>query len=852
MAMNGNRLRSGAVLGVVAALLGGMLAAGTGVAAANAASWGVSSISPASGPTSGGTTVTVTGTNLDPVLGVTFQKGDGTEYLAPLTITSRTSTQIVGTTPGGAPAGPLSVFLFDASGEVILIPGGFTYTSAAPPAVSSISPSTGPIAGGTSVTITGSAFTGATAVTFGGTSAAFTVNSATQITATTPAHAAGGVTIAVTTPNGTSSSGPTYTYVAAPTVTSLSPTSGPAAGGTSVTITGTGLAGATAVHFGAANATSFTVNSSTQITATAPAGASGTVDLTVTTVGGTSTTSAADQYTYVAAPTVTSVNPAGGPLAGGTSVVITGTGFTGATAVHFGAANATSFTVNSSTQITAVAPTGTSGLVDVTVTTIGGTSATSSADGYAYVATPIVTGVDPSALLAESLPTITVSGSGFTGATAVTVGGEAAMWFTVMSDTTMLVVPLPLPAGTTADIRVTTLGGTSAATAADQVTAYAFAVVAGIAPASGPTGGGTQVVIHGSGFTGATAVTFGGTAATSFTVLSDNEIAAVAPAGAAGGTTIVVTNPVSSSPPIAFTYVAAPVVTTLSPASGPITGDTTVVISGTDLGSATAVTFGLVPATSFTVVSDTEIDAVAPAGTGTADVIVTTSYGTSAMGAASYLYLPVLTVGTDLPTPITGQPYSGSVIVTGDAGPFTYAVTAGALPDGLTLQTDGTITGMPTAVGTESFTITVTDTGTPVPVVASTSGTITVYNGALTIVGTPVAGQSITVTGADLVPGPGTLVLHSDPVTLGAVTVAPDGTFTATVTIPADTVPGAHEIELVNASDAVTAVAAITVQAAPAAGLASTGTDAGPGIALGVLLLLLGAGAAMAARRREA
>src|ERR1019366_5489098 len=74
----------------------------------------------------------------------------------------------------------------------------------------------------------------------------------------------------------------------APVVTGVSPTSGPTAGGTSVTVTGTNFTGATAVKFGTTSATTFTVNSATSITATAPAGAAGTVDVTVTATGGTS------------------------------------------------------------------------------------------------------------------------------------------------------------------------------------------------------------------------------------------------------------------------------------------------------------------------------------------------------------------------------------------------------------------------------------------------------------------------------------------------------------------------------------------------------------------------------------
>jgi hypothetical protein len=89
-----------------------------------------------------------------------------------------------------------------------------------------------------------------------------------------------------------------------PAVTAVSPTSGPVAGGTTVTITGTNFTGATAVQFGAVNATSFTVNSATSITATAPAASAGTVDVTVTTPGGTSAIGAADPFNFVSSSPV--------------------------------------------------------------------------------------------------------------------------------------------------------------------------------------------------------------------------------------------------------------------------------------------------------------------------------------------------------------------------------------------------------------------------------------------------------------------------------------------------------------------------------------------------------------------
>ena len=146
-----------------------------------------------------------------------------------------------------------------------------------------------------------------------------------------------------------------------------------------MTITGTGFTGASAVDFGPAAGTIVTV-SATTITAYSPAG-TGTVDVTVTTPNGTSATSPADQFMYVAAPTVTGVVPTSGPAGGGTFVTITGTGFTGATEVDFGTTPATDVTVVSATTITAESPAGT-GTVDVTVVAPGGRSATSSADQF--------------------------------------------------------------------------------------------------------------------------------------------------------------------------------------------------------------------------------------------------------------------------------------------------------------------------------------------------------------------------------------------------------------------------------------------------------------------------------------
>ncbi|MQY30702.1 IPT/TIG domain-containing protein [Nocardia aurantia] len=323
----------------------------------------ITSISPTSGPALGGTSVTITGTGFTGVLAVRFG-------ILPALFIVNSATQITAVAPPGLP-GTAQVSVIGLTG----ISNNVPYTYVAAPVLTGISPHSGPVTGGTTVVLTGLALTGATAVNFGGTPAtSFTVDSATQITAVTPAGPAGLVPVTVTTPGGTSNGLP-FSYAAAPTLVAITPPSGRATGGTTVVLTGTALNGATAVSFGGTPATSFTVVSPTQITAVTPAGAAGTVAVTVTTPGGTSN---GIPFTYIAAPTLTAITPATGPITGATVVVLTGTGLTGATAVHFGLLPALSFTVDSATQITAVTPPGL-GTVAVTVTTAGGT-----VDGVSY------------------------------------------------------------------------------------------------------------------------------------------------------------------------------------------------------------------------------------------------------------------------------------------------------------------------------------------------------------------------------------------------------------------------------------------------------------------------------------
>jgi hypothetical protein len=282
-----------------------------------------------------------------------------------------------------APAQNVSMTtISDGAASTGVIMASFAPVSGPVPTVSSVAPSSGSTAGGTAVTITGTNFAAGATVNFGSTAATdVTVVNSTTITATTPAGGAGAVTVTVTDPGGQSGSlASAFTYIAPPTVSSVAPNSGLAAGGTAVTITGTNFAAGATVTFGAAAATNVVVVNATTITATTPAGGAGAVTVTVTANGRSG--SLTNGFTYVVPPTVTGVSPSSGSTAGGTAVSITGMNFVTGATVTFGSAAATSVVVVSGTQITGTTPAGSAGAVTVIVTVNGQSG--SLASGFTY------------------------------------------------------------------------------------------------------------------------------------------------------------------------------------------------------------------------------------------------------------------------------------------------------------------------------------------------------------------------------------------------------------------------------------------------------------------------------------
>jgi hypothetical protein len=348
--------------------------------------------------------------------------------------------QFTYTTDGSYPSGDVGMEAYTQAFTFAGWEGGST-SGGATLAVSSFSPASGPA--GTAVTIDGTGFTGATAVAFNGVAASFTITSDTALQATVPPGATSGP-ITVTAPAGSATSASSFSVVNPPAITSFSPTSGPA--GTTVTISGSGFTGATAVAFNGV-AAGFTVTSDTAIQATVPSSAT-TGLISVSAAGGTA--SSASSFAVVSPPAITSFSPGSGPA--GTTVTISGTNFTGATAVTFSGV-AASFKITSNTAIQATVPPGAAS-GPISVSTPAGTA--TSASSFAVVNPPSISSFTPTSGPAGT--TVTINGSSFTGATAVGFGGLNAS-FSVTSDT---VIQSVVPAGATSGpVSVTTPGGTA-------------------------------------------------------------------------------------------------------------------------------------------------------------------------------------------------------------------------------------------------------------------------------------------------------------------------------------------------------------------------------------------------------
>ena len=376
-------------------------------------------------------------------------------------------------------------------------------------------------------------------------------------------------------------------------------------------------------------------------------------------------------------PTVYAISPASGTTAGGVTITIVGTGFTGARGVTIGGATATGITVTNDAEITAITPANAVGSANVLILTPNGTATGT----YTYVTqTPIVTAISTSSGTTLGGTVVTITGSGFTDLTNVMFGTSAATSYTFYSDSSISATS-PNEAIGTVDITVVTPSGTSAVSTADEFTYTAATTsvptVTSISPIYGPVSVATPITITGTGFTGATGVTVGGTAATSVVVVSSTEITATTPASSTvGQVDVLVTTPGGTSPALngdEYTFAA-----TATTVPVPI--------------FSASPTYGLAPlSVQFT---DESTGSPATWSWNFGDGNTSTLENPANTYANNGTYTVTLTEQNSLGTNITTE--TGYIIVGGSAlaADFTATPTSGTVP--LTVQFTDTSTGSPT------------------------------------------------------------------------------------------------------------------------------------------------------------
>lgn len=773
----------------------------------------VTAVAPASGPVGGGTLVTVSGAAFQAGAAVTF---DG----APAALLAASPDQLLVQAPAHS-AGAVAVTVANADGQSATLAAAFTYVAPPPPppSIVGVAPGQGPEAGGAPVTVSGANFQAGATVRFGGVAAVVASVTPTAISATTPAHAAGPVEVAVTNPDGqVAALAAAYAYLAPPpppaappVLAAASPAEGPEAGGTVVTLSGSGFQPGATVDFGGA-AAAVSAASATALSVEAPPHAAGPVAVRVTNPDGQAAT-LAGAYTYLGppppppilpAPVLAGLLPSSGPSSGGAAVALSGAGFQAGAAVAFGGAPAAVVSV-ADAAIAVVAPAHAAGAVDVTVVNPDGQAVTLPA-AYAYLAPPAVLAVSPAGGPTGGGTAVTVGGTGFQAGAAVRFGDATAVVGAVTPTAISATTPVHVAGPVT--VTVTNPDGQAAALPGAFTYAAPPPVLSAVSPASGATAGGEALTLAGSGFQAGAAVAIGGAPA-QVTSVAPTAITVTAPAHAAGSVTVTVTNPDGQAAALAgaYAYLAppppppppAPAVLSVTPAAGPTAGGTAAVLAGAGFAPGLTVTVGGAAAAVGGVSATAVAITTPPGAAGAADVIVTNPDGQASTLAGGFTYLaPPPAPTLQSVAPASGDVAGGAAVVLGGAG---FAAGAGVTFGGVAAAVTSasatalTVTAPPHAAGAVDVTVTNPDGQAATLAGAFTyasapAGAPPVLSGLSPASGYTVGGATVTLTGAEFV---------NPVVDFGGVVVVPSASSKTSITVAAPPhAAGAVDVAVIN------------------------------------------------------
>jgi hypothetical protein len=358
------------------------------------------------------------------------------------------------------------------------------------------------------------------------------------------------------------------------------------------------------------------------------------------------------------APSVTGCVPNSGVAAGGERVDVNGSNFQPGARVLFGDAAIDQDPLTpenvqfvSDTKLSVVTPKGAVGVVDVTVINPDGQQAVLRG-GYAYTGQPEITSISPAQGPTAGGVPVTIFGSQFASGASVLFRASPATSVVVSNQGQRLDCVTPAGLAGAVDVTVQNPGATGGTVTLANGYTYIDPRIDSVSPAFGSTSGGTIVTMAGDGFSPAMVVQFGAKSATSFQFISQTSVRASAPAAPAGtvDVTVIARDGAADTARGAFTYVPGtdPSVVSISPASGPATGGSSVVIAGSNFESGATVRIGGAAATDVVVVSATEIQAVAPPGVaGAQDVTVENPSHLSGTLYGGYTYFaPAVTAGS--------------------------------------------------------------------------------------------------------------------------------------------------------------------------------------------------------------
>jgi hypothetical protein len=494
------------------------------------------------------------------------------------------------------------------------------------------------------VTINGTDFSSATKVEIGGALCSpVTVLSATQVTCITAASSAGVSNVKVYINDQISGTGSNlFTYKSPPIVNTVTPSSGALAGGTTITLSGSGFESNSIVKIGSFNCLGVNVLSSTSLTCITPVNSPGIVSVNVIDQYNF-TRIKSNAFTYQVAPIVTSVSPSESGLGGGRSITITGTGFLPGAAATVGGnpcANALVFDANTLVCDNPISLT--SGLKPVTVTNADNQSGTK-IYGFKYNLTPVITTVYPEVGTPTGNTAITITGSNFNTGAILKIDGSVCSNAVLVNSTTMTCTTSAHAAGSV-NVSITNTD-TGVGTLTNGFTFQNSPTITSVTPPAGSLSGGTTLTINGTGFSAGATVVVGGVNCGSVTKVSSAQITCVTGARAAGLVSMTVTNADSQARTFsnAYTYQPGPTLSSISPVEGLRTGGTALTLTGTNFLSGATVSIGGTACASVVVVNATTITCNSPVHSGGAkDVVVTNTDTQISTLTNGYFYFYVL------------------------------------------------------------------------------------------------------------------------------------------------------------------------------------------------------------------